>query len=57
MLIRLPVTAPIFTAYDAQKQLFDATLDAAIQQAAKQVGPEGVAALFKVESDAMMKVA
>lgn len=58
MLIRLPASAPIFAAYEAQKQLFEATLDAAIQQAAQQVGSQGVAAMFKIpESSEMAKAA
>lgn len=57
MLIHLPVSAPLFAAYEAQRQLFDAALDAAIQHAAKKVGSQGVAALFKMDSKEMAKAA
>lgn len=48
MLIHLPRSAPISVAYEAQKQLFETALDAAIQHAAQQVGSKVVADMFKI---------
>lgn len=48
MLIHLPSVSPIFAAYEAQKQLFEAALDTAICQAAEKVGSECVAKMFEL---------
>lgn len=50
MLIQMPTVSPIFAAYEAQKQQFDAALDQAIAEAAQKVGRQAVAEMFKLKA-------
>lgn len=50
MLIQMPTVSPMYAAYEAQKQQFDAAIDLAVIEAAKKVGSQTVAKMFQLVS-------
>lgn len=57
MLVQMPKVSPMFAAYEAQKQLFDAAIDIAVDEAAQRAGSNVVAEMFKLKAPIQSRLA